>query len=627
MAVVRRTLADHLKRIDQPTIQRVVPWVALAAIVAIALLVRLYLLAELTPYFGDQGRDSLVVEGMVRNGQVPLLGSVSSTGTFHRGPAAYYLMAPGFLVMGGDPTGGAMIIVLADVLTVILLAVLGRQIAGWPAGLVAAGLWATNAFTAQFGRMMWNPELLPPFEMLVFLAMIGLSRGKPRWFMVLLPAWTLAWQMHDQALLLLPMMGLWWIVVRPRVTLKIIVAAIGLALLVALPFVAYELMHGFPNLQAMVAQAFGHGGAYKPPSPLDRLGTVVSMAGTLFSGRTGLLFWGAALGGMAWILNRLRRPERAGRLIVVLLAATSLIYAVWPGSTENYYYYYILVPVPFLLIGIALSAVCSAGSRYRPVAVGLGAFLGVAIVVSAAFFLVKLHNQPTNPRALGSMKEQIAAIDREAGGKSYAVRLVSGWDAYQEWDVPYRYLLDLYHGPSPGRVDLPTFVIYDSPDPGKAGGELLAGARIVGYPAPTVGPELLAGGSFSALDGGQAGGSAAAGTAAPSTVSQSVTVPGAGRYLLRFDCRCALTTGACRVSTEARDGSGAVLVTVATPATPSVFGSPSGSDWSTGSLYVDAPSGTVLIVVSVEGAAGAASYRNVSLRAVTSPQIPGAAVR
>lgn len=625
--MVRRSLAGHLKRIDKPTIQRVLPWVVLAAIVAIALLVRLYLLGELTPYYGDQGRDSVIAEGMVRNGQFPLLGSGSSTGTFHRGPAAYYLMAPGFLVLGGDPTGGAMSIVLADVLTVILLAVLGRQIAGWPAGLVAAGLWATNAFTAQFGRMMWNPELLPPFEMLVLLAMIGVSRGKPRWFLVLLPAWTLAWQMHDQALLLLPMMGLWWIVVRPRVSLKIVVAAIGAALLVALPFLAYELMHGFPNLQAMVAQAFGHGGAYKPPSQLDRLGTVVSMAGTLFSGPTRLLFWGAALGGMAWILNRLRRPERAGPLIVVLLAATSLMYAVWPGSTENYYYY-ILVPVPFLLIGVALSAVCSAGSRYRPVAVGLGAFLGVAIVVSGAFFLVKLHDQPTNPRALGSMKEQIAAIDREAAGQPYAVRLVSGWDAYEAWDVPYRYLLDLYHGPSPGRVDLPSFVIYDSPDPGMAVGELMAGARIVEYQAPTVGPELLTGGSLSALDGGQAGGFAAAGRGDPSAVSQTVAVPGAGRYLVRFDYRCALTTGACRVSTEARDASGAVLVTVATPAAPSVFGSPSGSGWSTGSFYVDAPAGTALIGVSVEDVGtAAASYRNVSLRAVTSPQIPGAAVR
>jgi hypothetical protein len=622
VASARNRLKDYGHRLRGPAIPRLLPWIALAAILGVSSLLRLYHLAELTPYYGDQGRDSTVIEGLIRNGQLPLLGPSSSTTTFSRGPAVYYLMAPGFLAFGGNPVGGATVVVVADVLAVAFLGLLGREIAGWPSGLVAAGLWATNTLTTQYGRIMWNPQLLAPFEMLMLLAMIGLARDRPRWFLLFLPSWTLAWQLHDQALLLLPMILAWWAIVRPRVGLRIAAAATGLAALSAAPFLVYELTHDFTNVRAMVAQAFGHGGATAVPSQLDRLGTVGSTGGALISGPAAPILWGVALTGLVWILVRLRGPQRPALLLVVLLAATSALYAFWPAPIQDYYLY-ILAPVPFLLIGTGLGGLLSAGRRYRPLALAVGAFLVLNIAVGGFSVLLTLRSQPTNARALGSMEAQIAAINRDAGGQPFAVRLVTNYP-YQDWDVPYRYLLELHYGPSPNRADLPTYVIYDAPRlQDVADGESVAGAQIVRYPAPTVGPELLPAGGLAALDGHEVHAGGPAVSAATGVVSQTIAAPGGRRYLISFDHRCAFSAR-CGVSAKVLDSSGAPLRTVATPCSPSVFENVGASNWSTSSFFVDVPSGSADLVVTVNDRGNvAADFRNLSVRAVMSWPIPG----
>jgi hypothetical protein len=428
--------------------------------------------------------------------------------------------------------------------------------------------------------------------------------------------------MHDQVLLLLPMILAWWAIVRPRVGLRIAVAATALAALSAAPFLVYELTHDFGNVRAMIAQAFGHGGTTAVPSQLDRLGTVASTGGALISGPAAPILLAVALTGLGWMLLRLRGPQRSALLLVVLLGATSALYAFWPASIQDYYLY-ILAPVPFLLIGTGLGGLLSAGGRYRPLALAVGGFLVVAIAVSGLSVLLTLRNQPTNARALGSMEAQIAAIDREAGGQPFAVRLVTSYP-YQDWDVPYRYLLELHYGSSPNRADLPTYVIYDAPSlQDVAGGESVAGAEIIRYPAPTVGPELLTAGSLAALDGREVHAGGPAVSAATASLSQTIAIAGGRRYLISFDHRCALGAD-CGVSAEVPDSRGDALTFVATPGKPSVFGTADASVWSTGSFFVDVPPGsTELVLTAKSGGNVTADFRSLSVRAVMSWPIPG----
>src|SRR5436190_14870416 len=319
---------------------------------AITLAIRLYRLSDLTLFAGDQGRDAIVIRDMVTSGQPTLLGSVASVGGYHRGPAFYWLLTPSFVFSNGDPAALAATTGLAEVATVVLLALIGQAIAGWIGGLVAAGLWATSELTILLGRWFWNPELLPPFELLAILSMIAISRGRQRWILVLFPAWAIAWQMHEQALLLLPAGVIWWAVVRPPMSPRLFTAALGLAALSLAPFLIYELTHALQNTRGMVVAMLGLAGQGQVrPDPAAQIGQVIAVARRLVpsAGLVGLVLWTAAGAGFVWCLREVRKGV-AGALVIALLAATTLLYAFLPRPVDPHYLYAVM-PVPFLLIG------------------------------------------------------------------------------------------------------------------------------------------------------------------------------------------------------------------------------------------------------------------------------------
>ena len=486
------------------TARALLPWLALIAIVGIALGLRIDHLSAMSGYYGDQGRDSTIVENMISNGSFPLLGPTASTGTFHRGPVWYYLLLPSFLLSGGDPIAGALTNVIADVLAVLMLVLVGRKVAGWAAGLTAGAFWATNGVTVGYARMEWNPQVIAPLEMLVLLCLFALSKGRSKCLLVLMPALAMAWQMHDQALLLLPMIAVWWAIVRPRVSLRLVAASLGLAILVTAPFLVYELSHDFANSAAMVAVVLSHGSGSPGPAPSSQLGSIIEIAGTFITGPAGFAIWLAAAVGFIWAARRAAFGEnRPTLLAVILLVPTMLLYAFWPVAMQDYYLY-ILAPAPLLFAGFALATTRERLTSWKPQATGVlntaTAIVIVGIVaVGGGSLLLAARSAPVDPRSVASMKAQVAAIESEARGAPFSVRLVTKWP-YESWDAPYRYILKMTAGPSSGRVDVQTFVIYDSPDPTMIDGQPVSGARIVAYPAPTTGPDLVGDGPLSRLD-------------------------------------------------------------------------------------------------------------------------------
>src|SRR5205085_5398166 len=100
--------------------ERLVTAIVLVGILLVALTVRLYRLPDLMVVGGDQARDALVVDHMLHTGEPVLQGSITSAGTFHRGPAYYYVLAGAYLLSGDNPIGGALMSVAADLAAMLL---------------------------------------------------------------------------------------------------------------------------------------------------------------------------------------------------------------------------------------------------------------------------------------------------------------------------------------------------------------------------------------------------------------------------------------------------------------------------------------------------------------------------
>ena len=58
---------------------------------------------SLLAFHYDQGRDALVIWDLIHNGKLFLIGPTTGLAGVFRGPFYYYLIAPFYLIAGGNP--------------------------------------------------------------------------------------------------------------------------------------------------------------------------------------------------------------------------------------------------------------------------------------------------------------------------------------------------------------------------------------------------------------------------------------------------------------------------------------------------------------------------------------------
>ena len=88
--------------------------IMLGIILLTALYIRTYKIDQFLVFLGDEGRDVLVVKGILE-GNLTLLGPRASAGDFFTGPIYYYMMAPFLWLFRLDPVGPAIMVALFGV--------------------------------------------------------------------------------------------------------------------------------------------------------------------------------------------------------------------------------------------------------------------------------------------------------------------------------------------------------------------------------------------------------------------------------------------------------------------------------------------------------------------------------
>ena len=615
------------------------PWLLLGLILVVAAVVRFYRLSDLTTFLGDQGRDVSIVWQMVLQRRPVLLGTTSSIGTYHRGAAYYYLLLLPLVLTHGNPAGAAALVALADLGALVLLYLIGRDLWNEWAGLTAAMLWAAAPLVVIYARFAWNPNLLPFFTLLTLYSLTRIVRGDERWGLLLLPAWVVAWQLHDEAILLLPVLAASVLWMRPRMRLSTVATSVGLSALTLLPFGAYEVTHRFANTRAMLAYVLTASRSGTSGSPagtgISRIGRAMAVLDRLLPGpavaHRGLeiLCLIGVLGTL--VLTGESASRHAGFFRVWL--ALPLLYCLWPGGFDPHYLA-IVFPLPFLLCGVGLGML----RRLRP-ALGVAGFLAVSILtmVNAVAALTALGRQAPGPGTLGATSAVVDRVVAQSAGRPWTFRLVSAYEGFEAFDAPYRYLFAL-GGHAPGDEPwVDTYVVYDPATVQKGParqGAVIDGIQVVHQGPPQFGPNILNPtgstaaslfGSGWSLPGGDsarfeqsAGGVALALVATPTTGMVNATrefalTPGE-QYLVRFQYRNALTAGTARVYCQVRSPSGATVATFPTGA--GFVAQPTGA-WTDAGFMVQVPEGATRAVLWLRDAGdGEVWFRDVQVREV-----------
>ena len=343
---------------------------------AYVLVLRTYDVASTFLMLGEQARDWTIALGSLTD--LPLLGAPSTAGGRGLGPAYYWLLWLGRVVIGPftdnlPHAGGITVALLQSVGDAWLFAALARRMA-WPLALAAALLIASGPFDIAISSVIWNPPVADALIKMALASALMLAPHAPLWRVgqTLALAW-MALQCHlSAAFVAAPLVA--GLVLQPLVdgtndrvrrVIQRAVVVVTVILVLQVPFVLALLRE--PSAPAGPTTAIANitsGQAFRPFFGLD---VVTGVTGNLFLPMESLPFWIPTLVCGLVVIAAYRRDLVVVGGTIGAVLTMSLVFAMWTRSYDGYWF---LPMVPSMVLVFAMS-VAALPVRSAAIAIGV----------------------------------------------------------------------------------------------------------------------------------------------------------------------------------------------------------------------------------------------------------------
>ena len=396
---------------------------------------RLYRINDYMTFLGDEGRDAIVMKGIVTGTHFPLIGPGTSIGNMYLGPLYYYLAAPSLAVFNLSPLGPAVFVSAIGLLTIGLLWWIGRQWFGrWPA-LAVSALYALSPTVIIYSRSSWNPNIMPFFALLTMYGVWKVWRfGYWRWLVISAVAFAFVLNSHYLGLLLVPTIILFWLLSPKTLNARrYTLVSILLLFLLLLPLLFFDMRHGWQNFGAMktffaARQTTVNLKAYKA---LPNLWPIwVDINSSLLTAKNNTIALLLSILIPVTVTLPLTKSKSKKDLVFILAWIGFGLIGLGLYKQHIYDHYYgFMFPAIFLLLGF--------------VALTLRLW---SIPIFLLLFTVTVTNSPlrTGPNyQLSRTKEISEFIKTQSGGQPIKLALL----AKNNYDASYRYFLQLNNAP------------------------------------------------------------------------------------------------------------------------------------------------------------------------------------
>lgn len=165
-------------------------WLLLLVIIlaAAAFFVRIARVDELLGFYYDQGRDGLVIWNFWTNGKLFLVGPTTGIAGLFRGPWYYFLIAPFYLIGGGNPVVPAVFLSTTSVVAILLLVRLAKDAGGIWAAMIAGVVASMSYYLVLASRWLSNPTPMLLISMVFVTSLVSVYRKKNSWWWVVVAA-------------------------------------------------------------------------------------------------------------------------------------------------------------------------------------------------------------------------------------------------------------------------------------------------------------------------------------------------------------------------------------------------------------------------------------------------------
>lgn len=454
----------------------------LMGIIGLAIVLRFNRLGETVIFQADQGRDAIIVKELIRDHDLKLIGPVTSVGNMYLGPFYYYFMAPFLALTYPSPMGPVYVVAAVNVLAVVMVYLLGKDLFDQEVGLIAAFILAIMEKAVYYSRFSWNPNIMPFVALLIVcLAYRAIRKKNLIYFFGAWIAFAIIIQLHYVALL----MGFWLLIAYwryhynyPKESKKAIFISLvsGLLFVVAsfVPLVVFDLSHQHRIWQGFVQFFIGDEQHLRGSGQLMQ--TLSQFEGRWLHISAKLLhipqqpqqlyerIWAYSLILWGWWTYRNKQWKRYATtsywLLFSWLGITVVGTAFYTSSVFDHYVSFVY-PAIALGLGLGLRLLISYGS--------VGKLLAAILLIGISILNIQAtpsfgQNGPPLAQFASAPKEVLPLIE----GKRYNVLLIS--DSLDHKGLNYRYFFETSLHPPQGQDDfdsLDRLVVIDDKLSGK----------------------------------------------------------------------------------------------------------------------------------------------------------------
>lgn len=408
-------------------------------ILALSFFFRVYRIDALLRFYYDQGRDALVIKEMIEKPKPILIGPTTGLAGIFRGPAYYYLVAPGYLIGGGNPVVAAIWLQAINVIGLVFIYLAAKELFSVRAGIIALLFFGLSHEVVSLSRWLSNPSpILTSVPIMLYALARVIKKGNPKWWYViaLMLGLNLQFEMASE-IWFIP--ALFVALLLQKIKLphpKIILKSSAIFLATFLPQVIFDIRHDGIIRKGIQTYFSGEGKSfsYDPKIFLDRVFLYLDGFADLIKGRNFALSLASfiLILSLPFYLTKDKKNLLWPIYILLFFPLTLLLFYV--GNDGNFFKYYLigLFPIFILLLAISLDHVLHSAKKTAL----------IAIIFISFFLKTNITLLKTNLSAgidgyshisIGNQLQGIDWIYQQAAGKPFNV------DFYVPPVIPYAY--------------------------------------------------------------------------------------------------------------------------------------------------------------------------------------------
>lgn len=446
--------------------------IVLLLVLIFALVLRVYRIGLTLGFWYDQGRDALVIWDFWHKAKLFLIGPTTGIAGIFRGPWYYWLIAPVYLIAGGNPAWPAAFLAISTVVAIYFLYKIGEKLEGPKTGLLAAFIAAFSFYMVSSARWLSNPTPMFLISVLTVWFLIKFTEGKKYSLIAVAVLTGMAIQFGSAAeIFYIPAILLILWIYRKTFKFKELLMPLFLFFLIFIPQILFNIRHQGIFIEAVrkfliedksFKLSFWQTLKVRLPFYYDLIASKFWINGAKIFAP----FFGAIIASLILYGKEIRK-NKIFSIVIIFTLAPFIGMLFFQGNGGNVYEYYFtgyfFIFVLLASYALRILARSAVGKIVLTVFLTVFIFRNAKTTIPYAFF-----NDDTGPSAvfLGNEKKILDWIYTDAGAKPFNV------DTYVPPVIPhaYDYLFKWYggkvHGREPDTNQVPLlYTIYEIDPP------------------------------------------------------------------------------------------------------------------------------------------------------------------